>query len=136
MKSVAKFVVAVLCAALAACSSAPAKKTAVAPEAAPVKEAAPATDSTALKQDLELAHLAFISALDMESRGLRTEADSMWIAASKADPGSRYLAFGVAERLFAAGEDSLAFLEAQRANALPGKLLAKQFELLAKLYVT
>ena len=135
MKSVAKFVVAVLCAALAACSSAPAKKTAAVPEAAPVKEAAPAMDSTALKQDLELAHLAFISALDMESRGLRAEADSMWIAASKADPGSRYLAFGVAERLFAAGEDSLAFLEAQRANALPGKLLAKQFELLAKLYV-
>ena len=136
MKSVAKFVVAVLCAALAACSSAPAKKTeASAPVAPPAKDAAPVADSAAPKQDLELAHLAFIHALDMERRGLRAESDSMWFVASKADPENRFLAFGVAQRLFAAGEDSLAFLEAKRASALSGKLLAAQYELLAKLYV-
>lgn len=135
MKSAVKFVVAVLCAALAACSSAPAKKAEVVPAPAPASVAAPAADTTVPEQDLDLAHLAFIHALDMESRGLRAEADSMWFVASKADPGNRFLAFGVAQRLFAAGEDSAAFVMAKRASALPGKQLASQYEFLAKLYV-
>lgn len=136
MKSVAKFLVAVMCAALAACSSAPAKKAEALPASAtPAGESAAAVDSVTPKQDLDLAHFAFINALDMDRRGFRVEADSLWYAAFQADPTSRFLAFTVAQRFFAAGMDSAAVAMAQRANQLPGKHLASQYEFMARVYV-
>ena len=83
-----------------------------------------AADSMTQKQDLDLAHFAFINALDMDRRGLRAEADSLWYVASQADPKRRFLAFAVAQRFFDAGMDSAAVAMAQRANQLPGKHLA------------
>ena len=94
-----------------------------------------AADSMTQKQDLDLAHFAFINALDMDRRGLRAEADSLWYVASQADPKSRFLAFAVAQRFFDAGMDSAAVAMAQRANQLPGKHLASQYEFMAKVYV-
>ncbi len=136
MKSIAKFLVAVMCAALAACSSAPAKKAEALPASpAPAGESSVAADSMTQKQDLDLAHFAFINALDMDRRGLRAEADSLWYVASQADPKSRFLAFAVAQRFFDAGMDSAAVAMAQRANQLPGKHLASQYEFMAKVYV-
>lgn len=130
-------------AALCACSSAPAKKGDV---AAPTLTAA---DSTLIKKvveehvakvknadvDLDAAHEFFILAKNMELRGDARQADFFWKQAYKADPTSRYLGFGVAERLVAAGEDSLALVEAKKASALKGKKTAAQYALLARLYV-
>lgn len=85
--------------------------------------------------DLEAAHEFFFLAKNMELRGDQRQADFFWKQAYKADPTSRYLGFGVAERLAAAGEDSLALIEAQKASALKGRRTAAQFALLARLYV-
>ena len=85
--------------------------------------------------DLEAAHEFFFLAKNMELRGDQRQADFFWKQAYKADPTSRYLGFGVAERLAAAGEDSLALVEAQKASALKGRRTAAQFALLARLYV-
>jgi len=131
-------------AALCSCSSAPAKKSDV---AAPTLTAA---DSTLIKKvveehvakakaqadvDLDAAHEFYILAKNMELRGDARQADFFWKQAYKADPTSRYLGFGVAERLVAAGEDSLALIEAKKASQLKGKRTAAQYALLARLYV-
>ena len=94
-----------------------------------------AAKQPAVEVDLEAAHEFFFLAKSMELRGDQRQADFFWKQAYKADPTSRYLGFGVAERLAAAGEDSLALVEAQKASALKGRRTAAQFALLARLYV-
>ena len=136
MKSFVKFAVAIACAALAACGSAPAKKT----EAAQQPAAVPQVEKNEAKapvpeQSLELAHAAFIQAMDMEMRGLNHEADSMWVQAWSHDTNSRYLAFTVAKKMLEVGADSLAFVIAQHANSLKGKKTVSQYETMAQLYV-
>lgn len=130
-------------AALCACSSAPAKKqnVAAAPtltsaDSALIKKAVEAkAEKPKVEVDLEAAHEFFFLAKNMEMRGNQREADFFWKQAYKADPTSRYLGFGVAERLVAAGEDSLALVEAKKASQLKGKRTAAQYALLARLYV-
>lgn len=141
------FIVAVagLAAALTGCGSSPANK---APAVEPSASALPAAGSSAPAAasgevasplakpvNLEQAHAAFIRALDMDMRGLKSEADSMWIIAWKLDPQSRFLAFNVARKMMEAGADSLAYEVAVEANALPGKVLASQLEIMAKVYL-
>ena len=131
--------------ALCACSSTSSAKNVVdvpAPELTPADTAAinKAIEKVAAKQpavevDLEAAHEFFFLAKSMELRGDQRQADFFWKQAYKADPTSRYLGFGVAERLAAAGEDSLALVEAKKASALKGRRTAAQFALLARLYV-
>ena len=128
---------------LCACSSAPAqKKTDAEPvklsaaESAPVEHAVEASAAKPkVEVDLDAAHEFYILAKNMELRGDARQADFFWKQAYKADPTSRYLGFGVAERLVAAGEDSLALVEAKKASALRGKRTASQYALLARLYV-
>ena len=132
-------------AALCACSSTSSAKNVVdvpAPELTPADTAAinKVIEKVAAKQptvevDLEAAHEFFFLAKNMELRGDQRQADFFWKQAYKADPTSRFLGFGVAERLAAAGEDSLALVEAQKASALKGRRSAAQFALLARLYV-
>ena len=129
-------------AALCACSSAPSKKTDVkapvltAADSALIKKAVEAkAEKPKVEVDLEAAHEFFFLAKSMEMRGNQREADFFWKQAYKADPTSRYLGFGVAERLVAAGEDSLALVEAKKASQLKGKRTAAQYALLARLYV-
>lgn len=129
-------------AALCACSSAPSKKTDVdapvltAADSAVIKKAVEAkAEKPKVEVDLEAAHEFFFLAKNMEMRGDQREADFFWKQAYKADPTSRYLGFGVAERLVAAGEDSLALVEAKKASLLKGKRTAAQYALLARLYV-
>ena len=129
-------------AALCACSSAPSKKTDVdapvltAADSAVIKKAVEAkAEKPKVEVDLEAAHEFFFLAKNMEMRGDQREADFFWKQAYKADPTSRYLGFGVAERLVAAGEDSLALVEAKKASQLKGKRTAAQYALLARLYV-
>ena len=132
-------------AALCACSSTSSAKNVVdvpAPELTPADTAAinKVIEKVAAKQptvevDLEAAHEFFFLAKNMELRGDQRQADFFWKQAYKADPTSRFLGFGVAERLAAAGEDSLALVEAQKASALRGRRTAAQFALLARLYV-
>ena len=130
-------------AALCACSSAPAKKTDVKPQpqtAVDTPVVQKVVESVAAKSpkaevDLEAAHEFFFLAKTMEMRGDQRQADFFWKQAYKADPTSRYLGFGVAERLVAAGEDSLALIEAKKAAQLKGKRTAAQYALLARLYV-
>lgn len=128
---------------LCACSSAPAQKK---NDVEPVKLSAAdsalveqAVETSAVKQkvevDLDAAHEFYILAKNMELRGDARQADFFWKQAYKADPTSRYLGFGVAERLVAAGEDSLALIEAKKASTLKGKRTASQYALLARLYV-
>ena len=131
--------------ALCACSSTSSAKNVVdvpAPELTPADTAAinKVIEKVAAKQptvevDLEAAHEFFFLAKNMELRGDQRQADFFWKQAYKADPTSRFLGFGVAERLAAAGEDSLALVEAQKASALKGRRSAAQFALLARLYV-
>ena len=128
---------------LCACSSAPAKNksdvhptTLNAADSALVEQVvADVAAKPKADVDLEAAHEFFFLAKNMELRGDRRQADFFWKQAYKADPTSRYLGFGVAERLVAAGEDSLALLEAQKASRLRGKRTASQYALLARLYV-
>ena len=130
-------------AALCACSSAPAKKqndvaapTLTPADSALIKKAVEAkVEKPKVEVDLEAAHEFFFLAKNMEMRGDQREADFFWKQAYKADPTSRYLGFGVAERLVAAGEDSLALVEAKKASQLKGKRTAAQYALLARLYV-
>ena len=130
-------------AALCACSSAPAKKqndvaapTLTPADSALIKKAVEAkVEKPKVEVDLEAAHEFFFLAKNMEMRGDQRQADFFWKQAYKADPTSRYLGFGVAERLVAAGEDSLALVEAQKASQLKGKRTAAQYALLARLYV-
>ena len=129
-------------AALCACSSAPAKKTDVAAKTLTSVDSAviqkvveSKVEKPKVEVDLEAAHEFFFLAKNMEMRGDQREADFFWKQAYKADPTSRYLGFGVAERLVAAGEDSLALVEAQKASRLKGKRTAAQYALLARLYV-
>ena len=129
-------------AALCACSSAPSKKTDVkapvltAADSALIKKAVEAkAEKPKVEVDLEAAHEFFFLAKNMEMRGDQKQADFFWKQAYKADPTSRYLGFGLAERLVAAGEDSLALVEAKKASQLKGKRTAAQYALLARLYV-
>ena len=130
-------------AALCACSSAPAKKTDDAAKSLTAADSAlvqkvvedTAGKTSKVEVDLEAAHEFFFLAKNMEMRGDQREADFFWKQAYKADPTSRYLGFGVAERLVAAGEDSLALVEAKKASQLKGKRTAAQYALLARLYV-
>lgn len=123
---------------LNACSSAPAKK-AEQPVAAAVVEKPAETPSAEAapkySQNLDVAHAAYLQAMNLELRGQRTLADGFIEQAYAADPGSRYLAFEVAERLANRNEDSLALEQAKKANQLRGKKLARQYALLAHLYV-
>ena len=128
-------------AALCACSSAPAKKsdvdtkTLTAADSALVKTVSEdvVSKQPKVEVDLEAAHEFFFLAKTMEMRGDQRQADFFWKQAYKADPTSRYLGFGVAERLIAAGEDSLALVEAKKASKLRGKRTAAQYALLARL---
>lgn len=124
---------------LNACSSAPAKKPETANSPKKVQETviAPAAEVVEEKfpQNLDLAHAAYLQAMNLELRGQRSFADGLIQQAYEADPGSRYLAFEVAERLANRGEDSLALVQAKKANQLRGKKLARQYALLAHLYV-
>ena len=130
-------------AALCACSSAPAKKTDDAAKSLTAADSAlvqkvvedTAGKTSKVEVDLEAAHEFFFLAKNMEMRGDQRQADFFWKQAYKADPTSRYLGFGVAERLVAAGEDSLALVEAKKASQLKGKRTAAQYALLARLYV-
>lgn len=144
MKGVLPFFVTLLLSALllGACSSAPAKKTeAQAPASAPVLtqvEDAPAASpkkEVVYPQNLDVAHAAYLQAMNFELRGESTMAEAFLQHAYAADPGSRYLAFEVAERAYARGDDSLALMIAKQANTLKGKKFARQYALLAHLYV-
>ncbi len=127
---------------LCACSSAPAKKsdvnskTLTAADSALIKQVVESqTAAPKVEVDLDAAHEFYILAKNMELRGDARQADLFWKQAYKADPTSRYLAFGVAERLAMSGEDSLALVEAKKAVNLKGKRSASQYALLARLYV-
>ena len=127
---------------LCACSSAPAKKsdvnskTLTAADSALIKQVVESqTAAPKVEVDLDAAHEFYILAKNMELRGDARQADFFWKQAYKADPTSRYLAFGVAERLAMSGEDSLALVEAKKAVNLKGKRSASQYALLARLYV-
>ncbi len=123
---------------LGACSSAPRKQD------QPEKVALTAADSAVIKdaletmsmpKDLDVAHESFIRAQEMELRGEKQLAEVFWQRAYEADPGNRYLAFSVASRLQAHGNDSAALAIARKAARYKGPVLANQLELLAKLYV-
>jgi tetratricopeptide (TPR) repeat protein len=88
-----------------------------------------------MPKDLDVAHESFIRAQEMELRGEKQLAEVFWQRAYEADPGNRYLAFSVASRLQAHGNDSAALAIARKAARYKGPVLANQLELLAKLYV-
>lgn len=139
MKFLAKLFAVLICTAVAfvACSSAPVKKTDDGVVSAPVVAAAPAADSTPVyKGNIDTAHAAFITAMDMEMRGLDRESDSLWIVAWQYDPNNRYLAFKVAQKMLAHGADSLALGIAMKANSLKGKVTVAQLETMARVYLT
>ena len=89
----------------------------------------------ALSQNIDAAHESFIRAQEMELRGERALANVFWQHAAESDPNSRYLAFKLAEIMMAQGTDSLALIQAQRAQKLKGRPTASQLGLLAHLYV-
>lgn len=123
---------------LDACSSAPAKKAEQPVTAAVVEKPAETPSAEAspkYPQNLDIAHAAYLQAMNLELRGQRALADGLIEQAYAADPGSRYLAFEVAERLANRNEDSLALVQAEKANRLHGKKFARQYALLAHLYV-
>ncbi len=123
---------------LCACSSAPRKQdqpdkaTLTAADSAVIKDA---LEKMNMPKDLDVAHESFIRAQEMELRGEKQLAEVFWQRAYEADPSSRYLAFAVASRLFAHGNDSAALAIARKASNYKGPVLASQLELLAKLYV-
>ena len=96
---------------------------------------AAAAEEPALPQNVDAAHESFIRAQEMELRGERALANVFWQHAAESDPYNRYLAFKLAEIMMAQGVDSLALLQAQRAQTLKGKATASQLGLLAHLYV-
>ena len=71
----------------------------------------------------------------MELRGEKALANVFWQHAAESDPKSRYLAFKLAEIMMSQGSDSLALLQAQRAQKLKGRATASQLGVLAHLYV-
>ena len=123
-----------------ACSSAPAKKSdGSAPEASAAatqdEDSASEADSPKYPQNLDVAHAAYLQAVNLEMRGAHDKADALMMQAYEADPGNRYLGFEVADRIAMRGDDSLALVYAQQANRLKGKKLARHYALLAHLYV-
>ena len=123
-----------------ACSSAPAKKSdGSAPEASAAatqdEDSASEADSPKYPQNLDVAHAAYLQAVNLEMRGAHDKADTLMMQAYEADPGNRYLGFEVADRIAMRGDDSLALVYAQQANRLKGKKLARHYALLAHLYV-
>lgn len=106
---------------------------------AKVAEQDSAKDSTIkeqrLPENIDAAHESFIRAIEMDLRGEKQLANVFWQHAAESDPYNRYLAFKLAEIMQQQGADSLALLQAQRANSLPGKITAAQLGLLAHLYV-
>ncbi|MCF0216918.1 MAG: hypothetical protein HUK21_10650 [Fibrobacteraceae bacterium] len=123
---------------LGACAGSSAKKESTA-------EPLSSVDSLVLKSaareidprtNMDLAHQAFIGALEMEMRGESDVAEVLWQKASEADPKSRYLAFAYAERIAShKGLEPLALEQAQKANLLKGTPRASEYALLAELYV-
>ena len=94
-----------------------------------------ATEDQTLPQNIDAAHESFIRAQEMELRGERSLANVFWQHAAESDPNSRYLAFKLAEIMMAQGADSLALIQARRAQTLKGKPTASQLGMLAHLYV-
>ena len=92
-------------------------------------------EEPALPQNIDAAHESFIRAQEMELRGERALANVFWQHAAESDPNSRFLAFKLAEIMLSQGADSLALLQAQRANLLKGRPTAAQLGLLAHLFV-
>ena len=88
-----------------------------------------------LPQNIDAAHESFIRAQEMELRGEKPLANVFWQHAAESDPYNRYLAFKLAEIMMAQGADSLALVQAQRANQLKGQPTASELGLLAHLYV-
>ena len=87
---------------LGACSSAPAKKADnTATASAPVAEQAEESehDTLVYPQNLDVAHAAYLQAVNLEMRGEHAISEALLRQAYEADPGSRYLGFEVAERL-------------------------------------
>lgn len=123
------------------CSSAPRKQESsqkavlTAADSAVVKMAIEKKKPALPPQNLDVAHESFIRAQEMELRGEKQLAEVFWQRAYDADPGSRYLAFAVAQRLHARGDDSLALVLGKKAVQLKGKKNSDQFALMAKLYV-
>ena len=94
------------------------------------------TDSeAALPENIDAAHESFIRAQEMELRGERALANVFWQHAAESDPNNRYLAFKLVEIMMMQGADSLALVQAQRANKLKGRPTASQLGMLAHLYV-
>ena len=123
---------------VSACSSAPAKKSAEVSSAATpatVQAGESEHDTIVYPQNLDVAHAAYLQAVNLEMRGAHDMADALIMQAYEADPGNRYLGFEVADRIAMRGDDSLALVYAQQANRLKGKKLARQYALLAHLYV-
>lgn len=96
---------------------------------------AAAAEEPALSQNIDAAHESFIRAQEMELRGEKPLANVFWQHAAESDPNSRFLAFKLAEIMMAQGADSLALVQAQRAQKLKGRATASQLGLLAHLYV-
>ena len=92
-------------------------------------------EEPALPQNIDAAHESFIRAQEMELRGERALANVFWQHAAESDPNSRYLAFKLAEIMMMQGADSLALVQAGRAQQLKGLVSASQLGLLAHLYV-
>lgn len=88
-----------------------------------------------LPENIDAAHESFIRALEMELRGEKTLANVFWQHAAESDPYDRYLAFKLAEIMSAQGADSMALVQAQRAQTLKGRATPSQLGLLAHLYV-
>ena len=92
-------------------------------------------EEQAYASNVDAAHESFIRAQEMELRGEKALANVFWQHAAESDPKSRYLAFKLAEIMMSQGSDSLALLQAQRAQKLKGRATASQLGILAHLYV-
>ena len=92
-------------------------------------------EEQAYAPNVDAAHESFIRAQEMELRGEKALANVFWQHAAESDPKSRYLAFKLAEIMMSQGSDSLALLQAQRAQTLKGRASASQLGILAHLYV-
>lgn len=96
------------------------------------KQAQP--EAPRLPENINAAHEAFIRAMDSDLRGDKAMADEYWKRAAEFDPYNRYLGFKIAEKMMAAGQDSLALVQARWSNAQQGKVTSNQLGLLARLY--
>ena len=94
-----------------------------------------AAEEPALPENIDAAHESFIRAQEMELRGEKPLANVFWQHAAESDPYNRYLAFKLAEIMASRGADSLALIQAERAQQLKGRITATQLGLLAHLYV-